>query len=57
MLQVRNVSKVNLSENNLMNLKTIQKVITTEEEKAVTINEVLDRVLVHYHKSVPFSIR
>ncbi|MBC8224680.1 hypothetical protein H8E65_08835 [Candidatus Bathyarchaeota archaeon] len=48
------MEKRNLSEKNL---KTVQNMIVIEEAKAITMNDALTRVLVHYHKFVPYNIR
>lgn len=54
---VKDMEKMNLSEKNLMNLKAIQDVMVVEEARAFTMNDALTRVLVHYHKFVPYNIR
>jgi hypothetical protein len=48
---------MDLSEENLRNLKAIQHMIYVEEAKQVTVNEALNRILRFYHKFVPYGIR
>ena len=47
------MEKMNLSKN----LKTPQNMVLIEEAKAITMNDALARVLVHYHKFAPYNIR
>jgi hypothetical protein len=49
---VRYMEKMNISEKNLN-----QNMIVIEEAKAVTMNDALTRVLVHYHKFAPLNVR
>jgi len=50
---VKDMEKMNLSKN----LKTPQNMVLIEEAKAITMNDALARVLVHYHKFAPYNIR
>ncbi len=50
---VKDMEKMNLSKN----LKTVQNMVLIEEAKAITMNDALARVLVHYHKFAPYNIR
>ena len=49
---VKDMEKMNLSEKNL-----IQNMVLIEEAKAITMNDALTRVLMHYHKFMPYNIR
>jgi hypothetical protein len=43
------------SELNLENLKALRKLIREEEDREVSIDETLRRVLEFYHKFVPYN--
>jgi len=45
----------NISESNLVNLKSIKEVIIAEEGKNVSIDDALKRVLDFYKKFVPYK--
>jgi hypothetical protein len=49
--------KNKLSKENLRALESIRGIIETEEEKDVTLDQTLSRVLVHYRRFVPFQTR
>ena len=49
---VKDMEKMNLSEKNL-----IQNMVLIEEAKAITMNDALTRILMHYHKFMPYNIR
>ena len=51
---VKDMEKMNLWEKNL---KTPQNMVLIEEAKAITMNDALTRILVHYHKFMPYNIR
>ena len=51
---VKDMEKMNFSEKNL---KNAQYMIVIEEAKAITMNDALTRVLVHYYKFAPYNIR
>ena len=51
---VKDMEKMNLWEKNL---KTPQNMVLIEEAKAITMNDALTRILVHYHKFAPLNIR
>jgi len=48
------MEKMNPSEKNL---KTPLNRVLIEETKAFTMNDALTRILVHYHKFMPYNIR
>lgn len=51
---VKDMEKMNLWEKNL---KTPQNMVLIEEAKAITMNDAMTRILVHYHKFAPYNIR
>ena len=46
-----------LSAQNLENMKAIQKIILFEEGQALTLDEVLVRILLFYRRFVPYNAR
>lgn len=46
---------LSLRRQNVEDLKTIQRVISVEEEQHLTLDEVLDRVLSFYRRFVPYK--
>jgi hypothetical protein len=45
-----------ISEQNRRSLEAIREIIEEEEEKTLTIDETLGRVLKHYQRFVPFQL-
>ena len=51
------MKKGEISEQNLRALESIKEIIEVEEEKRVTLDQTLARVLSNYRRFVPFQIR
>jgi len=51
------MEKREISEQNLRALESIKEIIEVEEEKNVTFDQTLARVLSHYRRFVPFQTR
>lgn len=51
------MEKREISEQNLRALESIKEIIEVEEEKNVTLDQTLSRVLNHYRRFVPFQTR
>lgn len=51
------MKKREISEQNLRALESIREIIEIEEEKNVTLDQTLDRVLSNYRRYVPFQVR
>jgi hypothetical protein len=49
------MKKGEISEKNLRALESIKEIIEVEEEKNVTLDQTLSRVLSHYRRYVPFQ--
>jgi hypothetical protein len=49
------MKKGEISEQNLRALESIKEIIEVEEEKNVTLDQTLARVLSHYRRYVPFQ--
>lgn len=49
--------KGQISEHNFRALESIKEIIEVEEEKNVTFDQTLARVLSHYRRFVPFQTR
>jgi hypothetical protein len=45
-----------MSEQNRKSLESIREIIEVEEEKTLTLDETLSRVLRHYRRFVPFQM-
>jgi hypothetical protein len=45
-----------ISEQNKKSLESIREMIEVEEEKTLTLDETLGRVLKHYRRFVPFQL-
>jgi hypothetical protein len=51
------MKKPEISVQNLRALESIKEIIEVEEEKKVTLDQTLARVLSHYNRYVPFQVR
>lgn len=51
------MEKREISERNLRALESIKEIIEVEEEKNVTLDQTLSKVLNHYRRFVPFQTR
>ena len=51
------MKKDEISEQNLRALESIKEIIEVEEEKKVTLDQTLTRVLSNYNRYVPFRVR
>jgi hypothetical protein len=51
------MKKGEISEQNLRALESIKEIIEVEEEKKVTLDQTLTRVLSNYRRYVPFRVR
>jgi len=51
------MKKAEISEHNLRALESIKEIIEVEEEKNVTLDQTLTRVLINYRRYVPFRVR
>lgn len=51
------MKKGEISEQNLRALESIKEIIEVEEEKKVTLDQALARVLSNYRRFVPFQVR
>jgi len=49
--------KSKLSKENMKALESIKEIIETEEERDVTLDQTLSRVLSHYRQFVPFELQ
>jgi hypothetical protein len=51
------MKKAEISEQSLRALESIKEIIEVEEEKNVTLDQTLTRVLSNYRRYVPFRVR
>ncbi len=51
------MKKGEISEQNLRALESIKEIIEVEEEKKVTLDQTLTRVMSNYRRYVPFRVR
>ncbi len=51
------MKKDEISERNLRALESIKEIIEVEEEKKMTLDQTLTRVLSNYSRYVPFGVR
>jgi len=51
----RKMNMEKISKQNLKALESIKRIIEIEEERDVTLDQTLDRVLSHYRTHVPFG--